>query len=174
MNPRPADRIMGAAVELVRAGPADAETVALIVTAPGVVERWTAVAVDELIDDLAIDDGTYAAYLIHALGEVVGMIQYGVEADPQYRHAGIDVAIRRAWQRRGIGTDAIRTLARHLIADMGHHRLVIDPASDNAAAIECYERLGFRRVGVMRRYERGPDGTFHDGLLMDLLAGELL
>jgi len=25
----------------------------------------------------------------------------------------------------------------------------------------------------MRQYERGPDGTFHDGLLMDLLRGEL-
>jgi aminoglycoside 6'-N-acetyltransferase len=25
----------------------------------------------------------------------------------------------------------------------------------------------------MRRYERGADGRFHDGLLMDLLAGEL-
>jgi aminoglycoside 6'-N-acetyltransferase len=28
-------------------------------------------------------------------------------------------------------------------------------------------------VGVMRRYERGPDGTWHDGLLMDLLPEEL-
>jgi len=25
----------------------------------------------------------------------------------------------------------------------------------------------------MRSYERGPDGTFHDGLLLDLLRGEL-
>jgi hypothetical protein len=25
----------------------------------------------------------------------------------------------------------------------------------------------------MRAYERGRDGSFHDGLLMDLLAGEL-
>jgi aminoglycoside 6'-N-acetyltransferase len=25
----------------------------------------------------------------------------------------------------------------------------------------------------MRQYERGPDGTFHDSLLMDLLAAEL-
>jgi len=33
--------------------------------------------------------------------------------------------------------------------------------------------VGFRPVGVMRRYERGADGTFHDGLLMDLLAEEL-
>jgi len=26
----------------------------------------------------------------------------------------------------------------------------------------------------MRQYERGPDGRFHDGLLMDLLPGELV
>jgi aminoglycoside 6'-N-acetyltransferase len=25
----------------------------------------------------------------------------------------------------------------------------------------------------MRQYERGPDGTLHDGLLMDLLRDEL-
>ena len=37
-----------------------------------------------------------------------------------------------------------------------------------------YERLGFRRVGVLRQYERGNDGTFHDGLLMELLRGELV
>ena len=33
--------------------------------------------------------------------------------------------------------------------------------------------VGFRRVGVMRQYERGLDGTFHNGMLMDMLAGEL-
>ena len=55
----------------------------------------------------------------------------------------------------------------------GHHRLTIDPAADNAKAIRSYERVGFRPVGIMRRYERGLDGTWHDGLLMDLLAGEL-
>jgi aminoglycoside 6'-N-acetyltransferase len=40
----------------------------------------------------------------------------------------------------------------------------------------CYghERLGFKPVGVMRRYERAADGTWHDSLLMDLLADELL
>ncbi len=75
---------------------------------------------------------------------------------------------------RGIGSDAVRTLARHLIVDRGHHRLVIDPAADNAAAIRCYSKVGFKPVGVMRRYERGDDGAWHDGLLMDLLADELI
>jgi aminoglycoside 6'-N-acetyltransferase len=68
----------------------------------------------------------------------------------------------------------VRTLARHLVHDRGHHRLVIDPAADNAAAIACYAAVGFRPVGVMRQYERDIDGdSWHDGLLMDLLAGEL-
>ena len=30
-----------------------------------------------------------------------------------------------------------------------------------------------RTVGVLRAHERGPDGEFHDGLLMDMLATEL-
>ena len=64
-------------------------------------------------------------------------------------------------------------MAAHLIDDH-HHRLTIDPAADNAAAIACYAAVGFRPVGVMRRYERRPDGMFHDGLLMDLIAGELI
>jgi aminoglycoside 6'-N-acetyltransferase len=28
-------------------------------------------------------------------------------------------------------------------------------------------------VGVMRRYERGVDGSWHDGLLLDLLPEDL-
>jgi aminoglycoside 6'-N-acetyltransferase len=33
--------------------------------------------------------------------------------------------------------------------------------------------VGFQPVGVMRRYELGPDGVWHDGLLMDLLPEDL-
>jgi aminoglycoside 6'-N-acetyltransferase len=74
---------------------------------------------------------------------------------------------------QGLGADAVRTLARHLFDDVGHHRIEIDPAADNAAAIRCYEKVGFRPVGIMRGYERGPEGKWHDSLLMDLLAGEI-
>ena len=95
------------------------------------------------------------------------------EEDPMYRHAGIDLFLSASAQGQGLGTEAIRILARHLIDERGHHRLTIDPATDNHAAIRAYERVGFTRVGVMRSYEQGPDGTWHDGLLMELLAGEL-
>jgi aminoglycoside 6'-N-acetyltransferase len=46
----------------------------------------------------------------------------------------------------------VRTLARYLIDERGHHRLTIDPAADNAAAVRTYEKVGFRAVGLMREY----------------------
>jgi aminoglycoside 6'-N-acetyltransferase len=104
---------------------------------------------------------------------VAGAIQYAEENEPNYRHAGIDIFLSADVQGKGIGSEAVWLLARFLIDQRRHHRLTIDPAAANQRAIRCYERVGFRPVGVLRQYERGPDGTFHDGLLMDLLAAEL-
>src|SRR5215213_5782596 len=78
--------------------------------------------------------------------------------EPDFRHAGIDVFLAGRAQGSGLGTDAVRTLARYLIHERGHHRLTIDPAADNAAAIRAYEKVGFRAVGVMRQYWRSPEG----------------
>ena len=84
----------------------------------------------------------------------------------------MDIALAANHHGHGLGREALGPLARHLVDVRGHHRLVIDPAAANERAIAAYRRLGFRPVGVMRRYERGPDGTWHDGLLMDMLAAE--
>lgn len=134
---------------------------------PEVLARW-----GEPEDDGNDDDVTCFTILLD--GAVRGMVQYGEEDDPGYRHASIDIYVDPDVHGRGVGRDAVRTLARHLVDDRGHHRLVIDPAADNAAAIRCYAAVGFRPVGVMRQYERDNDGNgWHDGLLMDLLATEL-
>ena len=110
---------------------------------------------------------------IEAEGEVVGAIQFYEENEPDYRHAGMDLFLATESQNQGLGREALRLLARHLFEEGGHHRLVIDPAAANTRAIRVYEAVGFKRVGVMREYERGLDGSFHDGLLMDLLRDEL-
>ena len=94
------------------------------------------------------------------------------DLDEPCRHAGLDILVSTPRQGRGLGAEAIRVLARYLFDERGHHRLTIDPAADNEVAIRAYERVGFRKVGVMRQYERGPDGTWHDGLLMDMLPEE--
>lgn len=149
----------------------DVERVAAIQAEPGVVRWWGPPDEAELRRQA---DGTAdeKAFAIEREGELVGLIQYHEENEPDFRHAGIDVFLAERAQGRGLGTDAVRTLARYLIQERGHHRLTIDPAADNAVAIRTYEKVGFRAVGVMREYWLSPDGTWHDGLLMDLLARE--
>ncbi|MEL6985300.1 MAG: GNAT family protein, partial [Actinomycetota bacterium] len=74
--------------------------------------------------------------------------------------------------RQGLATEALLVLIAHLFDDRGHHRLTIDPAADNTAAIACYAGVGFTEVGIMRSFERQDDGTWADGILMELLASD--
>jgi aminoglycoside 6'-N-acetyltransferase len=150
----------------------DVPAVFAIQAQTGIASRWGEPDEVELLSKAAGTDEC-TAFAIELEGEVVGLIQYHEEDDPMYRHAGIDLFLSEDVHGRGLGTDALRTLALYLVRDRGHHRLVIDPAADNAAAIRAYEKAGFRPVGVMRQYERLPGGEWHDGLLMDLLADEL-
>jgi aminoglycoside 6'-N-acetyltransferase len=160
--------LQGDRVTLRRVRPTDAERFTEILREPEVAAWWGESDGREVIED---DDAVVLA--IEAGDELIGLIQYYEETDPDYRHASIDIFLATAWQGRGYGTEAIRILARHLFDERGHHRLTIDPAVANERAIHAYERVGFRPVGVMREYERAPDGTWRDGLLMDLLPGEL-
>jgi aminoglycoside 6'-N-acetyltransferase len=119
------------------------------------------------------DDRDATRLTIEVDGAVAGLIEFFEELTAKYRHATIDLFLDPALHGRGLGTEAVRKVVRHLIEDRGHHRITIDPATTNLAAIRTYEKVGFKPVGVMRSYERDADGGgWHDGLLMELLAGE--
>jgi aminoglycoside 6'-N-acetyltransferase len=134
------------------------------------VARWW----DELEDDFPLaDEPDVTRFAIEVDGAVAGMVQYAEELEPKYRHASVDIFLDPAFHGRGIGSEAVRRVVRLLIDERGHHRITIDPAVDNVAAIRAYEKVGFRPVGVLRAAERDVvGGGFHDSLLMDLLAGE--
>jgi aminoglycoside 6'-N-acetyltransferase len=135
---------------------------------PEVMRWWDAPA-----EDFPWDEPEATRLTIEADGAVAGLIQFSEELEPKYRHAEIDLFLDPAVHGRGLGSEAVRRVVRRLIDELGHHRITIDPAVANTAAIRAYERVGFRSVGVMRRSERDIDGNgWHDSLLMELLAGE--
>lgn len=150
---------------------ADGPALVAIQRSPEVARWWGPVDGDEWPVD---DDPQTVQFVIEVDGAVAGLVQYSEETDPMYRHAGVDIFLAPAVHHRGLGREAIRTLAAYLFQVRGHHRLVIDPAAQNHRAISTYAAVGFRSVGVLREYERNHDDTgWHDGLLMDLLVSEL-
>ena len=165
--------LTGRLVRLRPATDADVEALVAIRAAPEVRSRWRGddleAEVREALDDIEL----HLLVIEDPSAIVVGGIHWAAEEEPDYHHASVDLFLHPSVHGRGYGTDAARTLCRHLVEVMGFHRLTIDPAADNIAAIRCYTKVGFQRVGIMRQYERGPDGAWHDGLLMDLVADDL-
>jgi len=124
-------------------------------------------------DDFPRDEPAATRFTVVMDGVIAGMVQFTEDLDPKYRHAAIDLFLDPAVHGRGVGTEVVRRVARILIEQRGHHRITIDPAADNAAAIRAYEKAGFARVGLMRRYERDADGDdWHYGVLMELVVGD--
>ena len=150
----------------------DAGGLLALLTEPAVAawwQEWDAARVAEMMADRE-----EPACAIEANGALVGLLLVGEEPFPMYRHASLDIAIATEHHGKGLGPEALRLAITHLIEERGHHRLTIDPSAANERAIKSYARLGFKPVGVLRRYERHADGEWHDGLLMDLLADEFL
>jgi hypothetical protein len=91
------------------------------------------------LEDITREFGdTNDGFVIEVDEEVVGAIQYAEENEPMYRHAGIDIFVTSFRRGQGLGSEAIRLLARYLFDERGHHRLTIDPAAEQR---RCYPRL---------------------------------
>ena len=149
----------------------DIPAIEAVMRSPGVHAWWWDFDIGEFAPHLAIPAS--ARWSSSTTAASIGYTQYSEEVSLQYHFASIDLSIDDDHQGLGYGRDTVRALARYLFESRGHHRLTIDPALANERAIRCYEAVGFRRVGVIREYEHGADGTWHDGVLMELLADDL-
>lgn len=158
-------RLHGDRVTLRPIAPEDRAPLKAIRDEPEVIRFW-----GEQTAEWPGDDETVEEWVIEHEGELVGFIQFFEEPDEEYRHADVDILLTTRVHGRGLGTDAMRAITRHLIEERGHHRITLTTWPHNARAIRVYEKVGFRRVGVTRLSERGADGSWHDELLMELVV----
>ena len=111
-----------------------------------------------------------------------------IEADDDQRPAGVvmfEIANARSriahlhglmvdstFRGRGIGLAATRAFARHLLLDLGYHRVQLECYGFNERAIRHFERAGFVREGVKRKAYR-RHGEWVDGVLFGLVREDL-
>lgn len=78
------------------------------------------------------------AWIVEESGEPVGYLQV--------HEAGIDMFLVPAARGRGLGSDAARAMARHLLAEGGRSRVTVDPYAWNDGAMRAWQRAGFIEI----------------------------
>jgi RimJ/RimL family protein N-acetyltransferase len=101
-----------------------------------------------------------------------GMMQFALE-DRRSSIARLGgLAIHPDFRGRRLSDDAARLLQRHLLLDLGFHRLELECYGFNERAIRHAERSGFVREGVKRKaYWRHNEWV--DGILFGLVREDL-
>ena len=88
------------------------------------------------------------AWIVEEQGEPAGYLQ--VHPD------GLDMFLIPSARGRGLGPDAARAMAEHLVRDRGWSRVTVDPYAWNEGAVRAWERAGFVEVS---RHEAGGEYT---------------
>jgi aminoglycoside 6'-N-acetyltransferase len=99
----------------------------------------------ELEERLARAD--VGAWIVEEGGEPVGYLQVHPE--------GLDMFLVPAARGRGLGPDAARAMARHLVDERGWTRVTVDPYAWNDGAVRAWERAGFVEVA-----RHDPEGEY--------------
>lgn len=104
-------------------------------------------------------------------GECAGVLVVLRGDDPEYPTTIMHIFIGTAFRGHRIGEEALALAIRHEFTQ-GITRVTLDPNVHNEGAIRSYERLGFRRIGVLRDYQVRPEGHLEDALFLDLTRSD--
>jgi RimJ/RimL family protein N-acetyltransferase len=125
----------------------------------------------EIDRSLREPDG-FGVMLIEVDGEPAGTATWE-RVNRRSRIASVGgLAIAPPYRGRGVADEAARILQRHLIGELGFHRLQMEIYGFNERALRHAERAGWIREGVRRKaYWRNE--TWVDGILFGLVAEDL-
>ena len=114
----------------------------------------------------------FGRFVIDVDGEPAGAMGFEL-VNRRSRIAHLErLAVHPRFRGRRIADDAARQFQRHLLFDLGFHRLQLEIYGFNERAIAHAERAGFVREGVRRKaYLR--DGEYVDGVLFGLVREDL-
>jgi aminoglycoside 6'-N-acetyltransferase len=88
------------------------------------------------------------AWIVEERDEPVGYLQAHVE--------GLDMFLIPSARGRGLGPDAARAMAEHLVRERGRTRVTVDPYAWNETAVRSWERAGFVEIS---RHDAGGEYT---------------
>jgi len=166
------------AVELRRAKPPDADFL-LELLADDEVRRFltprTATTREEVLEEIErslAQPESFGRFVVEADGEPAGTLGFHVVSE-RNRIARLEqLAVHPRFRGRRLADDAARLFQRHLLEELGYHRIELEIYAFNERACAHAERAGFVREGRKRRaYQK--EGEWVDSVLYALVVEDL-
>jgi RimJ/RimL family protein N-acetyltransferase len=114
----------------------------------------------------------FGRFVIEVDGQPAGLMGFQV-ANRRSRIADLgSLAVHPSFRGKRVADEAARLFQRHLLDDLGYHRLQLEIYGFNERAMTHAERAGFVREGVRRKaYDRR--GEWVDGVIYGLVREDL-
>lgn len=107
-------------------------------------------------------------FWILAEGEKIGQINYN-QIDTKNKRAELDIIIgSKDYMGKGYGFDALKALIKFLFDNFDLNKIVIEARGNNSRAIRAYQKVGFKKEGLLRE-EDYFENQFIDCVRLGLL-----
>jgi RimJ/RimL family protein N-acetyltransferase len=109
----------------------------------------------------------------HGTDRLVGSVGlHGMDPATRQAQFGIFIGNPADWNK-GYCTEATRLIVGYAFDTLNLHRVWLHVVASNAAGIRAYEKVGFKREGVLREAHY-REGRYQDLIAMGLLREELV
>jgi putative acetyltransferase len=118
------------------------------------------------------EPGAFGRFVIEVDGEPAGSMGFHVASEANRIARFERLAVHPRFRGRKVADEAARGFQRHVLVELGFHRIEMEIYGFNERAQAHAERVGWVKEGVKRRaYLR--DGNWEDGVLYSLLRDDL-
>jgi RimJ/RimL family protein N-acetyltransferase len=125
-----------------------------------------------LVERSGREPESFGLLVVEADGERAGSVQFEVVNRRSSIASLGGLAIHPRFRGRRLGDEAARLVQRHLLLELGLHRLQLEIYGFNERALAHAERVGYVREGVRRKAYRRR-GEWVDGVLFGLVREDL-
>lgn len=123
---------------------------------------------DFITDMLAADENETFAFAVTADSKVIGSIGVFRQQNIHRRTAELGYYIAEGYWGRGLMTEAVTQVCRHVFENSDIIRIYAEPFAYNAASCRVLEKAGFKYEGTLR------DNAVKNGKVIDMKMYSLL
>lgn len=125
--------------------------------------------------DVVSGEDLSSGWIVEAKGKPIGFMYNTPDKDDDKRFTGrveLDIMIGETnEQGKGHGVNALKAMITYAFEKQGAERVYIIPQTTNVRAIHVYEKVGFKREGVLRHFEK-HEGEWFDSIMMAIIKEE--